>query len=120
MSDLFSQTDPMVIGAILGPLVHQLAKYTNDIHGKTRPFVIYVCIMLGIAGGLIYWKVGNESWEQGLAAFFKIAGMSLGFANSIWMYGQKVIKKYSADIETVSIKDQGNVTGRIKIKTKKN
>lgn len=90
MSDLLSQLDPMFVGIVLSPLVHQLVELTQDKHGKTKPFVIYVCLILGFLGGLVYFLVGQDTWDAAVDAFVKIAGFSLMGASTIWALFRKV------------------------------
>lgn len=90
MSDLFSQLDPMFVGIVLSPLVHQLVERTQDSHGKTKPFVIYTCLILGFLGGLVYFIVGQETWDAAVDACLKITGFSLMGASTIWAFFRKV------------------------------
>ena len=89
MSELLSHLDPTFVGLVLGPIVHQIVAYTQDSHGKTKQFVVVLCLVLGLVGGCLYYFVSHETLAQFADAFFKIAGLSLGFASTIWAFLHK-------------------------------
>lgn len=89
MSDLFSQVDPTLIAALWAPIVHYIARYTQDSHGKTRPFVAYLCVGMGFIVNSLFLYFGKETVMNFVWKFIEFSLGSFALATTIWVARHK-------------------------------
>lgn len=98
MPDFFSQLDPLFTVALvtaMGKYVHNLASYTQDSHGKTRPFVALVSVGLGLLVTILYMIFGQEAILMLLGKFAQVAVGVFVTASTIWVFTHKVVSGFN-------------------------
>lgn len=84
-----TQLDPTFLAALWAPVVHYIAKYTQDVHGKTRPFVAYLCVGMGFLVNFLFLLFGKDTVSDYFWQFVDFALVSFAFATAIWVFTHK-------------------------------
>lgn len=109
----FNQLDPMFHLAImtaLGGLVHRIVLLTQDVHGNTRPFMIVLCMAIGLMTAVIFKIFGQETVLSFMSNWAQFGIGALVFANFIWVWFQQSISALKVKTTTTTKVEPGITT----------
>lgn len=90
MYDILANVDPLFRDAVLGVALHYITKLTQDKHGKTRPFVVVSCLLIGFVVAILYLVFGRDNVLEAFCQIFKTAGVALSVASTVWVFSKPV------------------------------
>jgi hypothetical protein len=110
MNDFLLQLDPMFTMAIivaLGGLVHRITMWTQDSHGKTRPFVAYLSLALGLIASVLFLVFGRETVLMFVGNIAQFSIGTFAAASTIWVFTHQVVSIFNVKTTTTTTVDPG-------------